>query len=169
MADAQFARTFPGLPLRPSVRELLYAGECAQKQLRAYLAAFYRQMRDDRHTHSMRMLASFWPVSVGLLLGAYALELRELVACYASWAVPAVFPFAALAGRLEILTGGSAVRKLSLLMLYAQFPLEGMLVRIILKRRVTVSGVCKQISCLHILALAQLWLVSGPLSQVLAR
>ena len=52
-------------------------------------------------------------------------------------------------------------------MLYAQFPLEGLFVRMILKRRVTVPGVCGQVSGFHILALLQLWLLSGALQQFL--
>ncbi len=169
LTDAEFAHAFPGQLPRPCVPELFAAADYDRRQFLAQRAAYYRQVRADRRAHSMRQLASLWPVAVGMLLGAYALELRELVTCYAPWAMSAVFPFVVLANRLQIPVGGAGARFLPLLMLYAQFPLEGLLVRILLRRRVTLSGVCGRVSCLHILALAQLWLVSGPLSQVLAR
>jgi hypothetical protein len=133
--------------------------------LLARLLAFYQDVRAKRRARSLRQWLTFWPVAVGLLLGACAPELRTLVAGYAHWALTAIFPFVALAGRPEIPLSGNVARALPLFVLYVQFPLEGLFVRMILKRRVTVHNVCRYVSCLHILALAQLWLVSGALSQ----
>jgi hypothetical protein len=54
-------------------------------------------------------------------------------------------------------------------MLYAQFPLEGLLARIALRNHVTASGVMGRLLLFHLLAATELWLLSGALEQILAR
>jgi hypothetical protein len=58
---------------------------------------------------------------------------------------------------------------LPLVMLYAQFPIEGLLARIFLRNRVTPTGVVRQMFVVHILGLAQLWMASGALWQLATR
>jgi hypothetical protein len=150
----------------PTSRELLDAIERDRQMLKVRLEDFYWRLRAERRAQSLRQLFSFWPVAVGLILGACAPELWALLGSRAPWALAAVFPFVHLAGRPEIAVGRMA-QAFPMFMLYAQFPLEGLFVRMILKRGVTVPCVCGQVSGFHILALLQLWLLSGALQQFL--
>jgi hypothetical protein len=81
------------------------------------------------------------------------------------WMMWVVFPFVLLVGRPELhLTGG-----LSLLMVYLQFPMEGLLVQWVLRRRVTVQGVAGRLFYLHYLCLLQLLMISGAVGRALMR
>ena len=51
---------------------------------------------------------------------------------------------------------------LPLLILYAQFPIEGLLARFALRGRVTVARVLGQVLFLHLMGALELWLISGP-------
>jgi hypothetical protein len=165
-ANAQFAPAPSGPAKHLNACQVYLAAELEQKRLRAQV---YERLRAERRAQFMRQLASLWPVAVGLLLGACAPALQQLIADNAPWAMPIVFPFVVLAGRPEMPFSGAVAQALPVFALYAQFPLEGLFVRRILRHRVTVSSVCGQVSVYHMLAFAQLWLVSGPLSQTVAR
>jgi hypothetical protein len=164
ITDSHFEPGFLGHPTRLASRELFDAIEGERRMLRARREGFYRQLRAERRAQSLRQLFSFWPLAVGLILGACAPGLWALINDRAPWALTAVFPFVALAGRPEIAVGRIA-QAFPMLMLYAQFPLEGLFVRMILKRGVTVPCVFGEVSGFHILALLQLWLLSGALQQ----
>ena len=169
LEDTQFAPGFADFPRRPNSRGLFIAAERERWQLAAGLAAFRKRLRAERRAQHLRQLASFWPVALGLVLGAFAPALRTALAGYAPWITTAVFPLFLLAGRSPISMSFAIAQTLPLVMLYAQFPLEGLLVRMILTHRVTVFGVCGQVCCLHILGAAHLWLLNGALDHVLAR
>jgi hypothetical protein len=65
--------------------------------------------------------------------------------------------------------GDTMAALLPTVMLYAQFPLEGFLAKILLKGNVTLTGVMGQVLFIHALCIVELWLVSGAIWQVLAR
>jgi hypothetical protein len=131
------------------------------------IAAFHQRLRFERQMRSMRSLASLWPVALGVLLGFYAPLLRDLVANSAPWALNLLFPFSALADARGLNLSRDTAQSLVQFLLYAQFPLEGLMVRVVLKHRLSVFRVFSQVTCLHIFTLVYLGLATGSLNQIL--
>src|SRR5208283_2807926 len=72
------------------------AQERQRLQIAARVAAVNKQLRRERRARSFRYWASFWPVAVGVLLGAYAPALHDLAAGYAPWVATLLFPLSAV-------------------------------------------------------------------------
>jgi hypothetical protein len=106
---------------------------------------------------------------VGLCFACIAPQLRALVLPYKPWGMWIFFPFVALARRPELQFDSQLSRMLPMIMLYAQFPLEGLFARIALKKQVTLSGVARNIFFTHFLSAVELCLVSGVLWQITVR
>ena len=138
-------------------------------QMKANLAEIRRMGQDERRRSRRRWLIGLWPVAMGLILGCFAPQLRDLVAPFQPWGSWLLFPFAVIAARPELHLTGELARILPLAALYAQFPIEGLLARMILRRHVTAPGVAREIFFFHFLGAAQLCLVSGALAQLLVR
>ena len=112
-------------------------------------------------------MASLWPIALGVLLGIYAPFLRDLATTFAPWALTFLFPFSALAGERGLHLSWDTAQALAQFLLYAQFPLEGLLVRIVLRHRLDLFKVFGQVTFLHVFAVLYLGLVSGSLSMIL--
>lgn len=144
--------------------DALYAQE-----MRDNVAALRERRRIRRHQQSVSRLVEYWPVAVGIVLSFFAPQLRDLIAPLGQWGMWLIFPFAVIAGRPEIYMGDEMAVILPMVMLYIQFPLEGLLAKIALKGNVTISGVAGQFLFYHLLGITELWLVNGAVRQVLAR
>jgi hypothetical protein len=149
------------------VSQCYAAIEDERLQMMIFIAAFHRRLRFERQMRSLRSLASLWPVALGVLLGFYAPLLRDLVANSAPWALTLLFPFSALAGERGLNLSRDTAQSLAQFLVYAQFPLEGLLVRIVLKHRLSVFRVFSQVTCLHVFTLLYLGLATGSLNQIL--
>jgi hypothetical protein len=141
--------------------------EIERRQVSLLIAAFHQRLRVERQIRSLRSLASFWPVALGMLLGAYAPFLSDLTASCAPWASTLLFPFSALVGERGLHLSWDTAQAFSQFLLYAQFPLEGLLVRIVLKRRADLFNAFGHVTCLHVFALLYLGLATGSLNQIL--
>jgi hypothetical protein len=141
--------------------------EIEREQVLRLVRAFHQRRRFERQVRSLKSLASLWPVALGVLLGFYAPLLRDFAADSAPWAMTLLFPFSALVGERGLGLSWDTSHALAQFLLYAQFPLEGLLVRIVMKRRVDLFNVFGQVTCLHVFAVVYLALVSGSLSQSL--
>ncbi len=128
-------------------------------------------LRTRQGAELWEQFVSYWPIGVGLLLGAAAPLLRAGATMLGQWCMVLVFPFVLLAARPEIQTGGAITHALPAVMLYAQFPIEGWLARFILKRRVKFSSVTMQVLLFHFLGIAELFLLrsDGWLHRLLGR
>jgi hypothetical protein len=138
-----------------------------KKELEASLALLRERRREEHRIRRAKWLISFWPIAIGLALGAVAPELRTIAAMFGYWGTVLVFPYVVLAARPEIQVG-PITHMLPAIMLYAQFPIEGWLARYILRRRVKLSSVTAQVLLFHFLGIAELWLLSGALGKLLA-
>ena len=69
----------------------------------------------------------------------------------------------------ELHLTGFPAHYLPLITLYAQFPLDGLIAKIVLKRRITVSGVATQVFLYHFLAAVQILLITGTIRQFFLR
>jgi len=144
------------------------AVETERQQVSHELAAFHQRRRFEQQVRSRQSLASLWPVALGVLLGVCAPFLHDLAVNSAPWALTLLFPFSALVGERGLHFSRDTAQALAQLLLYAQFPLEGLLVRIALKHRVGPFKVIGQVTRLHVFVLLYLGLVTGSFSQILA-
>lgn len=131
--------------------------------------AFQAWLRLQRIKLRLRGMLDFWPLALGLLLGLQAPQLCALLMRRHPWSEWVVFPFVLLAGRPELHLGAHLGGTLPLIILYAQFPVEGLIMQWVLRRRVTVHGVAGRVLYLHYLCLVQLLMVSGVVGQALMR
>jgi hypothetical protein len=127
----------------------------------ASILSHLRQMRrQENHRLLLLSLVRMWPVAAGLCFACVAPQLRDMVVPLKPWGMWILFPFVSLAQRPELQFGGRLSPMLPLYMLYAQFPLEGLIARIASRQRVTFTGIAQHILFLHFLLAALLFLVS---------
>ena len=138
-------------------------------QIEAEQAMFCLWRRERRRRRRTGWLLRQWPIAVGLLLAVFAPVLRTFLTRSHPWGMWVVFPFALLAHRPELEINDRIARVLPQLILYAQFPLEGLMARMVLRRHVTLPGVTGQIFYFHFLAAVQLAMVSGILNPLFVR
>jgi hypothetical protein len=131
--------------------------------------AFRALLRLQRMKLKLRRALDYWPLALGLLLGVLAPHLRVMLLERYPWSMWVVFPFVLLAGRPELNMGGHLASALPPFILYAQFPVEGLIVQWVLRRRVTVHGVAGRVIYLHYLGAVQLLMISGVVGQALLR
>lgn len=140
-----------------------------EMEMRANLAELRVLQRIERRSLMVVKLVDCWPIAAGLLLGVIAPTLQALVASVAPWAMSVVFPFVVLAGRPELHLTGAFAHYVPLVVLYAQFPIEGLLAKRVLKRKITLPGVALQVSFYHFLGAMQLLLISGTIQRMFIR
>ena len=134
---------------------------------RASGMARLREVEEERKQKEIvQRLVNLWPVLMGISIACFAPVLRDLVSPLGPWGARALFPLAALAGYRGVHFGAFMSRVLPQILLYAQFPLEGLLVKIALRNRITVAGAAAQVIIFHLLSAAGLWLINSGLSQI---
>jgi hypothetical protein len=143
--------------------------EIVRQDMNAGIARMHRQLHDERRTESIRYLVRFWPVAVGLVLGFFAPAIKDLLEPLNGWGMEIVFPFVVLCGRPELHLSSSTAASISQFMLYAQFPIEGLVAKIASRGHVTFSAVTTRAACLQILATSLVLLVSGAVGQIVGR
>jgi hypothetical protein len=131
--------------------------------------AFCAWQRLQRIRLCVRRTLDFWPLALGLVLGLLAPQLCALLMRFGPWSVWVVFPFVALARRPELHAGLYLASALPTIVLYAQFPIEGLIVQFMQRRRVTVPGVAGQMFYLHYLGVIQLLMISQAVGQAVWR
>jgi hypothetical protein len=123
--------------------------------------------RQRVHEQQLERLLSLWPVAVGLVLGLLTPWLHPAIEGLGPWAMKTIYPFALLAGRPEVYVNATLAHWLPQIVYSAQFPLEGILIRFTLRSRVTAGGALLHLLVIHLLGLAQLWLLNGGLYALL--
>jgi hypothetical protein len=104
---------------------------------------------------------AWWPVAVGVALGCLSPLLSSLLVPYEPWGMRLVFPFVLLPGLRETGLSDELRRNLPQVMLFLQFPLEGLLTKITLSRGVKLPGAVGQLVFLHLVSVLVLWMVVG--------
>lgn len=136
-------------------------------EMQSNLLYLRQQRRRERVNKSLTEWAAYWPVALGILVSCFTPQLREFVEQYRPWGLWISFPMVALALRPEVYLGSKMAALLPTFLMYAQFPLEGLLAKVALKGNVTPYGVAMQVVYFHALCLMELWLVSGGLMHLL--
>ena len=116
-------------------------------------------MSQQRRNRTIQSLVTSWPIFVGILLAICAPTLHELLSVIKPWGNWLVFPFVELMARPELHLGSQFQQTAPQVMLYLQFPLEGLMAKKFLKGRVTPRAVLGQVMIYHILGAVQLFLV----------
>lgn len=138
------------------------------RELAESMAILRERQKRERSQFRMNRIVKLWPVGVGLALGVLSPVLQAVAELFGPWCRTLVFPFVVLAQRPEIQVG-PITHLLPTFMLYAQFPIEGLLARIILKRRIHPLGVAGQVALFHFLGILELWMLSGVGQRLLGR
>lgn len=137
-------------------------------EIEAEKAAFRAWLRLQKLKRDLLWVASFWPIAGGVILGLMAPTLNDVLSHSIPWLRWVLFPFAVLAEHPGLPAGWHLAASAPFLILLAQFPVEGLFARMVLRRRsVTVHGVTGQVFYMHYLGILQLLMVSGVVSQVL--
>ena len=141
---------------------LAYIETMWKMDMDAAVARLHRRLELERKRITRQYWARFWPVAVGIAAACVAPELREMLnLLFKPWGESLVFPFVVLLERPELHLHGVLATALPHLMLYAEFPLEGLLAKSVIVGKVTPVAVFGRIACLHLLATTLLLIVSG--------
>lgn len=162
------ARGFFGLFGRKPADPCAVFDQARQQELAESMAILRQHRKAERMRDRAERLTALWPLGVGLLLAMLAPQLQALAAAAGPWGTTLVFPFVVLAARPEIQVG-PITHLLPAIMLCAQFPIEGLLARIVLRRHVRPLGVAAQVLLFHFLGIAELFMLSGAAGQLLNR
>ncbi len=126
------------------------------------IARLHRRLEMERRRLSRLYWFRFWPVALGIAVGCFGPEIRETVdVLFKPWGEGLVFPFVVLLERPELHMYSSLGAALPHLMLYAEFPLEGLLAKSTIYGEVTLSAVVGRLLCLHLLTSTLLLILSG--------
>lgn len=166
-------RTEPAQDTQPLSRRertrAIAAWEAQRKrELEESMAVLHARREAERREQLRRRIVALWPLGLGVLLGLLGPEIEFVAETLGPWCMTLVYPFVELALRPEIQVG-PITHMLPTVMLYTQFPIEGLLALIVLKRRVRPMSVIWQVSLFHFLGLAELWMLSGSLKGFLGR
>lgn len=130
-------------------------------EFEAGLAKLHTQQDAEQRKRSTHNLIGLWPVVVGIVLALLAPALSEVLAIFKPWGMGIVFPFVVLSSRPELHLGSSFLGNAPHMVLYAQFPVEGLIARSLFMRHYSSIAVAGRLFSLHILAAVLLVLVSG--------
>jgi hypothetical protein len=86
-----------------------------------------------------KFLEICWPLAGGLLLAALAPILQSELLYVPHWVMWIVFPFVVLTGRRDLGLNEQLTSTLPMVILYVQFPIEGLLTFLSLSRRAQVA------------------------------
>lgn len=103
-----------------------------------------------------------WPFVAGICLAVLAPEVLYVAGRLGHWVASLVFPFTLLAARPEFGYGASAAKMLSAIALYLQFPLEGLLTMLNLRRHIPLRQTVSRLALLHLAGAALVWLLERP-------
>jgi hypothetical protein len=148
----------PGTP----GNSLAYIEMIWKMEMDAAIARLHRRLEAERKKLTREYWARFWPVAVGLIVSFMAPQLKEILnQLFYPWGMGLVFPFVVLSGRPELHLGSHLAATVPQIMLYVEWPLEGLLAKSIIVGKVKPIKVIECIACIHLLAGTLLMMVSG--------
>ena len=109
---------------------------------------------------SRQNLTQYWPLAAALVLACFAPWIRDLADLLAPWGTWILLPAVALVYCKQLLLGSEVRAIAGQFALYAQFPIEALVIKSVLKGRVNLGAVAGQLALFHTLAAVFLWLLS---------
>jgi hypothetical protein len=116
--------------------------------------------RADIRQRALRNLVQSWPLAAGLVLACFAPWLRDLAGWFDPWGTWILLPAVSVVSSKQLSLGPEAKAFAWQFALYAQFPIEGVIIKSVLKGQVNWVAVVTQLAAFHILAAFFLWLLS---------
>lgn len=159
----QSAANNAGMP-SAALPPLYVNAEADRLNMDVRLEAMHLQLRKERRAQFYRDISNLWPIALGLGLSCCTMPIRDAVASYAPLLAKFFFPLSALAAFHDIHVGPDALPALSLVLLYGQFFMDGLLACMLLKQRSHPLNVCLQLVLFHALFLVSIGLVAGSFS-----
>lgn len=159
-------------PKRPGIfrrkQKLAYEPweELQRRETAIGLAALKQHQMEELAERRLRFVLSLWPIGVGICLSLISPYLKHIADANGPWFTVFLFPFVVLADRPELKVG-PITHSLAVIMLYAQFPIEGLLARVILRRPVLPLSVAMQVVLFHFLGIVEVWMLNGMRTPVL--
>jgi hypothetical protein len=102
------------------------------KRLNIYARSMASRSKKKKHQGAGGLL-SWWPVLLGIAVTPFTAKTASVLALGGPWPLRMLYPFAQLLQRPELAFGESMGDTLAQGMMYLQFPLEGLLMRFLLK------------------------------------
>jgi hypothetical protein len=109
---------------------------------------------------SMPEWAAWFPLATGILLGFLSPQLFAIASGWQPWGLRLVFPVVQILGLRETGMSSELTRMLPQLMLFLQFPLEGLLVASNLRRGMRITAALLPVPALHFFCALVLWIVA---------
>jgi hypothetical protein len=100
-----------------------------------------------------------WPVAVGLFLSGFAPEWQAIATQAGIWVLRFTFPFALLAAHRDIGIHPQMVTVLPQMAVYAQLPIDGVLLMLSLLRSKSLMTAIIHVTAIHALCTFVLWLI----------
>lgn len=155
--------TIPPVRERPKVakKPTIFASKTTGATIPAKKPLLKKKAAAEQKQQSPAMNWMSWaPVAVGIVLGFLSPQLHALAAQWDPWGLRIVFPVVQVLGLRELGMSDELTRTLPQLMLYLQFPLEGLLVAMNLRRGMRFSMAIGPIPALHFVCGLVLWIVA---------
>lgn len=105
-------------------------------------------------------LTYWWQIAVGILLGCVSPLIYGQLGTATSLAMRLVFPYVLLAGSTQLGLSYNLALLLPVVMVYAQFPIEALVVWYAMRRGTGIIGVGVLIFLIHVGGAAALWLMA---------
>ncbi|MGB0063758.1 MAG: hypothetical protein WBP85_04865 [Terracidiphilus sp.] len=167
LKTAQFPLQCADIPLSPLGSRQI-AAEMDRRDINARLAAMHVSIHKERRARFYGNLFSLWPVALGVGMSFCSTSLCDAAGNYAPLVAKLLFPLSFLAAQHEMHLGPDAMPALSQVMLFAQFPLDGLLVCMLLRQRSNLLSVCGQVALFHVLFLVCIGWVTGSFRGIMA-
>ena len=151
-APKRVPKAVAALP-KPEVTSSAHAQPAAAKEIKSEPAKVFRW-------------TSWLPIAAGIAISSMAPQLFGLAGHWNPWGQRVLFPLVQLVGLHEIGMSDELTRTLPQLMLYLQFPLEGLLVASNLRRGMQPGRAFAPLPGLHFVCALVLWIVAlgaGPM------
>ncbi len=159
---------FGGMFRRPRRRDYTPWEQIRQQEIDASMAVLRKRREAERETRRSTRLISWWPVGAGLVLSMFAPLLKDVAESLGPWAMTLIFPFVVVAQRPEVYAG-HFTQYVPVAVLFAQFPLEGMFARLVLRRGLRPASVAGQVCMFHLLGILELVMLSSVPAQLFHR
>lgn len=168
MDPTESAQDIPVLTRRERARAEAALQAERKRELDASMAVLNARRDIERRARFRQQCVNLWPLWLGIFLGLLSPVIKSLAEGAGPWFMPLFYPYVVLAKRPEIQVG-PITRWLPIIMLFAQFPLEGLLAAMIMKRNIRPWGVAWHVLTFHFLGIAELLMLSGVAQYVVRR
>jgi hypothetical protein len=105
-------------------------------------------------------LADWWPIALGLALGGLSPLIYKFLEENGEMAVWAVYPYVVLSNIPQLGLSHLSTLDIPQTMIYAQFPIEGIIAWYAMRRGVGVLGASILLFLIHLAGISALWLMS---------